>query len=261
MKKRNRCSTMKKPTGCHGVQDIENVQRFPTEGVLYRNANLPLLDLRSELRNVQDKARSYSVTSVTLRNSEPPSFEQTGSGPNFQGGVLTLCTCKHQMRSRLSVEEWEDHVWIAGFTSRTIYEGKHWLFYLAKVESAHRSHSELWSKLGAGSRNAKAAHLNYLGDIFKPRTPKLSGNAQFSPRRYVRPNKHAHRTEDNPEGWHNDISYWRADESRPAPLLRADPHLTFLWDGPQICFAPKKHCRDYCTWSSIADLFEKLREA
>jgi hypothetical protein len=159
---RNRCSPMKTENGCHSTHDIHKVQIFPNSGILAKNANLPLLDLSSELRNVKDKARSYIVTTVTLKESEPPCFEQTGSGPNFQGGVLTLCTCKHQMRSRLSVEEWEADVWIAGFTSRTIHEGKHWLFFLTKVESAHDSHSDLWSTMNADSRKEKAAHLHFL---------------------------------------------------------------------------------------------------
>ena len=164
------------------------------------------------------------------------------------------------MRSRLSVEEWEKDVWIAGFTSRTIHAKKHWLFYLAKVEAAHDSHSDLWSNIDTDTQNAKAAHLHYLGDVFKPKSPPLTGNVRFTPSRYVMPKFHAHRTQRNPNGWHNDIEYRHSLTDRLAPLLVADPELTFLWDKPLICYVPRKHCRDYHSWRSIQDLIKKLRQ-
>src|SRR5262245_60751715 len=140
MKSRNRCLPTKTANGCHSVEDIQTVQPFPKNGLLAKNTNRPLPILSSKLQTVQDRAYSYVVTSVIL--NQATIFEQHCSGPNFQGDVLTLCTCKHQLRSRLSSEQWQQDVWIAGFTSRTIHEGKHWLFYLAKIRWAHESHSD-----------------------------------------------------------------------------------------------------------------------
>ena len=173
------------------------VQPFPETGLLYDNSNLQLDCLTERIGEVRDKTYSYVVRTVKVKKLESATvgFEQHGSAPNFQGDLLTLCTCKHQMRSRLSAEQWEDDVWIAGFTSRTIHRNKHWLFYLAKVKSANDSHSHLWSNLAPESRNAKAAHLHFLGDIFKPKTPQPTGSAQFLPSRYVMPKIHAPRTE------------------------------------------------------------------
>jgi hypothetical protein len=255
MKHHNRCSPVKTANGCHSVHDDQKIQAFPRNGILAENANLPLPILASKMQRVAGKAYSYVVSTVTLNHAT--NFEQTGSAPNFQGDVLTLCTCKHQMRSRLSIQEWEDDVWLAGFTSRTIHDGRHWLFFLAKVETAYESHSDLWNDVDAVYRREKAAHLHYLGDLFKPTTPKPTGHSRFSPSRYLMPSDHAHRQYPSDEGWKNDIHYWNASIRHP-PLLVTGQRLTFLWEEPMIYFARKKHCRDYHKWASLQQLMVLL---
>lgn len=121
-------------SSCHTPRVIQTVQSFPESGLLADNSNLGLGNLADRIRKVRGGAYSYVVSTVNL-NPNNLGFEQHGSAPNFQGNVLTLCTCKHQMRSRLSADQWHGDVWLVGFTSRTIYAGRHWLFYLAKVES------------------------------------------------------------------------------------------------------------------------------
>jgi hypothetical protein len=192
-------------------------------------------------------------------NHETTTFEQYGSAPNFQGGVLTLCTCKHQMRATQSNEGWAG-VWLAGFTSRTIHEGRHWLFYLAKIKSAHESHADLWEALKADVRNAKAADRNFLGDIFKPKPPIPTGKARYSPSRYIMPSFHAHRQHAGDNGWRNDIRYKHTDKYGDPPLLVADPQQTFLWDEPTIHFS-QNHCRNFHKWPSLTDFVSNLREA
>ena len=235
------------------------VQSFPKAGLLAKSLDQPLEKLTDRLGRVQNKAYSYIVRSVAL-NSDSQFFEQHGSGPNFQGDALTLCTCKHQMRSRLSVDQWQAGVWIAGFTSRTIHAEQHWLFYLAKVESAYDSHSDLWSSMDADSRNAKAAHLHYLGDVFKPKHPKPTRNARFLPSRYLMPSMHAHRKKPGDTGWYQDIKYKHVSKGGTTPLLVADPKQTFIWKEP-IIFLSKNHCRDYFKWTSLQELIAQLREA
>ena len=252
-------SKTKASSGCQTPRVIQKVQPFPESGLLADNSNLPLPILANSIRKVRDSAYSYVVSTVS-RNPSLLGFEQHGSAPNFQGDVLTLCTCKHQMRSRLSADEWEADVWLVGFTSRTIYASKHWLFYLAKVESAHDSHSDLWSRMDASTRNAKAAHVHFLGDMFKPKSPRPNDDARFSPSRYVMPPIHAHRQDRSDTSWHNDINYYLASRSRHPPLLVADPRWTFLWGEPTIFFA-EDHCRDYFKWSSLHELVGRLREA
>ena len=220
MKRHDRSSKTRASFGCHTKRPIQTVQPFPVTGLLADNSNLPLALLADRIRKDRGRAYTYILSTVTL-NRNTLDFEQHGSAPNFQGDVLTLCTCKHQMRSRLSADQWQDDVWIAGFTSRSIHAGTHWLFYLAKVESAHECHSDLWRRMAASTRNAKAAHIYYLGDMFKPKTPEPTANARFSPSRYVIPSIHDHRRDRSDTSWQNDINYDIASKPRqPAPAGR-----------------------------------------
>jgi hypothetical protein len=253
------CSTRKANTGCQTIQDIQTVQPFPSDGHLHKNLGLPLPLLKARIGQRKDRAYSYVVRSVKM-DHETTIFEQHGSAPNFQGDVLTLCTCKHQMRASQALEDWRG-VWLAGVTSRTIHGGKHWVFYLASIESAHESHADLWASMTPASRRAKTAHRNYLGDLFKPKAPLPTGNARFSPIRYLSPHLHAHRWRDEDgwhNDWHNDINYHLAHRYSHPPLLVADPNRTFIWNEPMIYFA-QDHCRNYLKWSSLRELVAMLQ--
>ncbi len=255
----NFCSPriVKTETGCHVVKDIQTVQPFPTSGPLAKNLGLPLPFLKSQIGKTTGRTYSYVLSTVKL-DHETTSFEQHGSAPNFQGGMLTLCTCKHQMRATQSAADWEG-VWVAGFTSRTIHQGRHWLFYLAKIKSAHESHVDIWRTMKASGRNAKAADTHFLGDIFRPKSPQPTDNARFSPSRYVTPSSHAHRQHRGDKGWHNDINYYLAQKYRHPALLVGDPRNTFLWDEPVIYFADD-HCRNFHKWPSLPKLVSQLKE-
>lgn len=165
------------------TSEIQRDQPFPLNGPLHHNLSLPLPELKRKIGNDKSKVYSYVLRSVKI-DRKNRTFRQLGSGPNFQGGVLTLCTCKHQMRATMPTDDWKG-VWIAGFTSRTIHDGKHWLFYLAKLKAGHESHSDLWNALTDGTRNAKAAERYFLGDLFRPRGAPLIGTARYEPQNYV----------------------------------------------------------------------------
>jgi hypothetical protein len=259
MKERDRCSSRKPAAGCLSATDIQTVQPFPSDGQLGRNLGLPLPLLMARIGQLNDRAYSYVIRTVKW-DHETATFEQHGSAPNFQGDVLTLCTCKHQMRASQTAEDWRS-VWLAGFTSRTIHDKKHWLFCLAKIESAYQSHADLWTEMRAGTRNAKAAHFHFLGDIFKPKSPLPIADARFSPLRYVSPHRHAHRWRDEDgwhNDWHNDINYHLANKYGHPLLLVADARRTFIWNEPMIYFA-QDHCRNYLKWSSLQELVALLR--
>lgn len=253
------CSSPKQATSskCHAIQDIQTVQPFPTNGVLAKNLRLPLPVVKGTIRKDRGRAYSYVVRTVKL-DHETTRFGQHGSAPNFQGDVLTLCTCKHQMRASQSAADWPG-VWIAGFTSRTIHDGRNWLFYLARIVSAFGSHADLWAAMNVNSRKAKAAHTHFLGDLFQPKTPHPAGKARFLPTRYVTPSVHAHRQHDGDKGWHNDIHYRHAPRYGQPPLLVADPQQTFVWDEPMIFFT-QKHCRNFYKWASLSELVAQLRK-
>ena len=234
---------------------VTSVQPFPTNGVLAENLNLTYSKLAKRIGKPREAAYSYIVKSVESVNlDDRVCFEQHGSAPNFQGGRLTLCTCKHQMRSRLELLQWKDK-WIAGFTSRCLYRRKHWLYFLTRVANAHESHANLWDSMPAAVRKAKSAEEDFLGDLFPPRG-KTVGDGRFDPGRYHAPSRHSHRSHKCDYGWHNDINYKDRYGRRP-PLLVGDPHSTFLWERPVICY-DDHHCRDYLKWASVAELVSHL---
>lgn len=261
MKTQDRRSSRRAESRCRSAKDIQVVQPFPSGGLLGENLNLSLPQIADRIGTVESEAHSYVVSTVNW-NHETTTFEQHGSAPNFQGGVLTLCTCKHQMRTRRAIGDWKG-VWLAGVTSRRIHGGKHWLFYLAQIKSAYESHADLWVAMKAGARTAKAAHLNYLGDIYRPKSPPPTADDRFSPGRYVSPRIHIHRWKGE-DGWHepwrNDINYKHAPRSGHPPLLVADPRRTFLWDEPMIYFVGD-HNRDYVRWASLRELSARLRRS
>ncbi|QDV56263.1 hypothetical protein [Rosistilla oblonga] len=256
--KNERCGikAAKQKSDCHTIRDTQTVQPFPASGSLADNLGVPLPVLKQEIGKDNGRAYSYVLSTVKC-DHQSTTFEQHGSAPNFQGGMLTLCTCKHQMRATQSADQWNG-VWIAGFTSRTIHDGKHWLFYLAKIDSAHESHADLWQAMKAHTRNAKVADRHFLGDMFRPKLPLPTGKARFLPSCYVTPTAHAHRQHRGDKGWRNDINYRHSDRYSYPPLLAADPNKTFIWDEPMIFFAGD-HCRNFHKWSSLSDLVSKLK--
>ncbi len=230
------------------------VQPFPVNGLLAKNLNLSYPQLSKRLRKRRCGAYSYVVKSVAL-NRNSCSFEHHGSAPNFQGGLLTLCTCKHQMRAGMDCSEWVGR-WIVGLTSRCRYQGRHWLFYLTRVAAAHESHADLWASLPATIREAKSTQDHFLGDVFAP-WGKVTGEGRFAPGRYLTPPRHSHRRHKCDNGWHNDINYRHSGRYGHPPLLVGDPELTFLWDEP-IIFLDEPHCRNFRKWDSLAELLPHL---
>src|SRR4051794_19952446 len=98
MKLRDYCSDRNPAAGCLPARDILSVQPFPAGGRLGANMGLPLPLLKARIGQVKERACSYVVRTVHW-DDDSATFGQHGSAPNFQGDVLTLCTCKHQMRA------------------------------------------------------------------------------------------------------------------------------------------------------------------
>jgi len=148
---------------------------------------------------------------------------------------VTLCTCKHYMRTFLDVNDWKDK-WIAGFTGSRNGQ-KNFLVFLMRVSNAFKSHSDLWfSKfISSETKQAKAAHLDKFGDIYKPWG---TATDEFDQKNYFPPcSKHCH---DN--GWDKDVSLIKRNGyKRIAALLAGDPEHSFLWDRPKIWYSYKLH--------------------
>jgi hypothetical protein len=236
-------------------------QPFPKSGLLADNLDLTRSELVGKVGRLDGAVYSYVVKSVRM-DETGEQFEHHGSAPNFQGGRLTLCTCKHQVRTNLETTEWQG-IWIAGFTSRSlrvngIPERHHWLFYLTKVRAAYDSHAELWRNLSAKTRERKSAKDNFLGDVFVPRG-RVGRDRRFDPARYYTPLRgHSHRRNSCDTGWKNDIDYWCVDRYGRPSLLVGDSHLTFIWKEPIICLGVD-HCRNFKT-DTVRSLIRHLSQ-
>ena len=68
--------------------DAQAVQPFPTEGVLFDNLDLRKPELNDCIGGLLGAVRSYKMISV--HPDDWGQHEQYGSGPNYQGGCLTL---------------------------------------------------------------------------------------------------------------------------------------------------------------------------
>lgn len=182
-------------------------------------------------------------------------FVQIGSAPNFQGDLITLCTCKHWMRTWRSPEDWKG-VWIAGFTGiNVVGDRKNYLFYLMRVQNAFSSYKELWDWLNPVVRNAKNASLHKFGDVYELITPNLTD--VFDPTQYREPIKNPKHVHLENNEWHEDINYKTKKGKRPALLVGA-PNYSFLWSELKIYFKDK-HPRT-TKWESIKYFIDSLSE-
>jgi len=239
-------------------------QPFPTTGRAKENTDLSLAQLKKRIREgasagLKSRVYAYVLSSVRIEqkpssNAEDYYFIQDGCAPNFQGGYITLCTCKHQMRSRLPKEAWPGR-WIAGFTTRRRLR-QHYLFYLMRVEEAFESPLALWnhSKIPEQRRQAKCASNDRYGDLFRPL--KSAADA-FRPCSYATPiDEHAHHKPKEPDQWHRDICY-QSRSGHPPALLVGDPSLSFLWTVPIISSVgdlPRNYCTCDCLEAFLRDL-------
>lgn len=215
------------------------IQRFPSSGPLKENMNLSLVDLKSKIGPLADKTalkkvvRRYVVN--TIYKGPNGVFEQTGSAPNFQGGLITLCTCKHQMRSGNKHKYWNSgSVWIAGFSGKTHY-GEWALVYLMRVKHAFESFSDLWysQDIPGPTKSEKNAGNCIFGDLYEPKELLEIAN-RWNHRFYRVPcSGHAHENDNN---WWKDIEhrYHIGTPRRPCSLLVGDRDHSFLWTAPQI---------------------------
>ena len=220
-------------------------QAMPYTGRLAKNLNLsPQALSESIVPYRQDTVYSYIVDTVEYYEGR---LYQTGSGPNFQGDLITLCSCKHLMRTYLDVESWKG-VWIAGYTSvRDL--GRNKLFYLMRVAEAFDSHRDLWASdsIAEEAKDTKAAHLDRFGDIYQPSKESGSPHSPWSYRGPYRNHVHC-----EPGDWRQDIRY-RDRYGRTPALLVGDPEFSFLWSKPLLT-SPVRLARGQKK-TSLADMF------
>jgi hypothetical protein len=170
---------------------------------------------------------AYIVTTVKNRGGL---LGQTGSAPNFQGGYITLCTCKHKDRASSPphgrrgtnpADHWQG-MWVAGLCSPTEFRPRA-LFYLMLVKASYDSHASMWKALGTPT--LKSAHHDIFGDVYEPLAKHPS--AAWTQGSYATHlGTHVHGTADR----ERDIeeSYY----GRYPRLLLGDPAQSYLWSAP-----------------------------
>lgn len=212
-------------------------QPFPTSGPLAANMDHCLSRLRNTIpaSQMDDPVYVYILTTVKVQSR---GFVQQGTAPNFQGGCMTLCTCKHKDRAspppsgcrgpNLS-DPWRG-VWVAGLCSPSQLRPRG-LFYLMRVERTFASHARCWN--GLGSPLVKSAHRHPFGDIYEPLP--AAGHAPWSASSYkAHLRGHCH----SPKERENDIEARYYAAMRHPSLLVGDPCRSYLWSAPLITLFP-----------------------
>jgi hypothetical protein len=200
--------------------------------------NLDLADLRDVVGVPPDLLRCYIVKTI---EDDHGRYRQTGCSPNWQGGVITLCACKHLMRTWLpDAPSWEG-TWIAGVTRiDAMGDRRNNLVFLMRVCDAFESQRELWEDLPDEVRRDKSAHDNICGEVYKPRSPggRRDDPGRYDPGQYLEPHpNHVHNRRENGEWvWHKDIRYGKGCGGRQPALLLGDTERSFLWSKPRIFF-------------------------
>lgn len=195
-------------------------QPYPKHGEIKVNETIQQLTGQFS----EDDLYLYVVTTV---DHEGDKIVHTGSAPNFQGGKITLCTCKHDMRGKQSVKDWRG-IWVAGLGSKDeLNEQAQPLLYLMRVETSYRSQREMWNK-EKEIRDAKSASKSIFGDIYQPKTQE---GDPHNPDNYHPPILgHAHRDKGCDTDWHKDIEKEQA-------YLVGDPSYSYLWTQPMYYYS------------------------
>lgn len=247
-------------SSCQPVQIDGNEVSLANKGLL----DLDIGSLSRELASIDAAAEDVYGYVVRTVGFEGTRYVQEGSAPNFNGGLITLCTCKHGMRSALTPGQWKQGVWVAGFTSWDRRSGKQQsLVYLMRVGEAYASQADLVQALRQSGRasvvQSKNSTLHPLGDLMLPASASLAGADRFSPSAYRVPVlHHAHRRTDDDCGWHDDINYSGYAGRQPAMLV-GDERFSFAWTHPVVKRREPGPTRPYRKWT-LSTLLEDLED-
>lgn len=212
--------------------DSTRYQEFPRAGRLAANLDSTLAELRDKLADKRGQVYCQVVTSAGLLPNGL--LYQSGSGPNFQGGFVTLCSFRWRERSYLTPHAWEEDMWMAFFTSRSKQSGsdQHYLLCLMKVEKAYASQRDLWKALPSATLEAKAADKHRRGDVYRPRDGTADASSHLA---YFEPMlDHNHHRDQADTSWFRDVND-RTGSQRAYPnaaFLVGDRDFSFLWQQP-----------------------------
>lgn len=164
-------------------------------------------------------------------------FAQTRSGPNWEGGVLTMATCKHLLRTYKTIEAKKTA--FCGVTNKL--DGENYIMYVGVIDKTFGSNFDLncyLSKHHPEAIKAKLSTDNRLGDIFLPVT-QLTGDDKYDSMNFEEPcDDHCRKEENDSKGdakWFKDIEYVTRNGTRPKCLIfnPATVHTkpVYTWEG------------------------------
>ena len=187
--------------------------------------------------SLPDEGDVYVYPHHEIYEGETGEILQTRSGPNWQGGALTLTTCKQFMRSWRAPSDWVG-VWFCG-----LIPGVRKVLYIAQVRDAFDSNYALGAyvdQLDLGFEE-KSAENCPCGDLYRPKS-LLPGAQRWQVESLHPPMPHHTRMRENyPDGtpkWWKDIRYRGSGGRYPATFLFSNVHLWSRWheapDGSSI---------------------------
>lgn len=192
------------------------------------------MDLESILEGV-DLIYVYPHHQIEL--SDDNELEQTRSGPNWEGGMVTMATCKHFLRTYSSIKP--KKVALCGITNKI--EGENYLLYIGVIDKSFDSNYELGryiSSINQFAFDTKLATNNPLGDIFEP-DEDLEDEERYDSLNFIEPHDdHCRFVEfsDNQPKYIKDIEYQTRSGRRPKCLI-LDP--VTVHDTPLYTFTGK----------------------
>lgn len=194
---------------------------------------------RLDFENLLEGVKTiYVYPHHEIKLSDEGEFQQTRSGPNWEGGKVTMTTCKHLLRTYKSIQG-GGNVAICGVTNKL--NGENFIMYVGVVSDTFDSNYELSRYLEHHYPEVfriKSVKYNRLGDIFAPMYG-LDGNDRYDSLNFEEPcYDHCRKEENDSKGdpkWLKDIEYSARQSVRPKCLI-VDPvtvHTTpnFIWTG------------------------------
>lgn len=232
-------------------------QPFPPTGDLARNVGTKLPRFSEKAPPPEwNNNRVFAYVLTTLEIDHTGSFIQHGGAPNFQGGLISLCTCMRYHRTWWP--SWRG-MWVAGFCGKN-QKGGNQLFYLMQVGEEYDSHADLWHSLGVSTRNAKSARRSRIGDVYEPNGATAA--TVYDPGHYFEPydngpnDQHVRLARDH---WKQDIRFRYPNRNAKKPkLLIGDSDRSFLWRKPRYAYSGSQHPRTR-VYDSMADFYHHLK--
>jgi hypothetical protein len=207
-------------------------------------------DMRIDMSNCDTDLYLYTQHEVFYEQGDV--IRQTRSAPNWDGGVVTMATCKHHMRT--TDRRWEG-TWIAALGPKHCAENT--LLFVGMVYKEFESNYELGQWLKRTYRaayDAKLATCNPRGDIYTPKK-ELLPKQRFDHKNFVTPEGHTRSTEfykkspgstsDRPDGkvpkWWRDVEYVGRGQRRP-PVFVLRPVYLFSQPTLWTTYKPGRAC-------------------